>query len=143
MSVEMRSIRCHHFRVTGEPCMNPAVVEVLGPTYNLLCADHAAAELEAGPGYAHREGWEVDDPETYARHCEHAVDLLDESPFHDNPVLSVIMEEALNYLELYEMQRARAVLERRGGRREETSRERKFREFYEQFLARGGDSLLS
>ena len=58
MSVELRSIRCHYFRATREPCMNPAVVEVLGPAPRLLCAEHAAGELQPDAGWDHDE-WQV------------------------------------------------------------------------------------
>jgi len=103
MSVELRSIRCHHFRVTREPCLNPAVVEVLGPAPHLLCAEHAAAELgNTAPGWAHLEGWEEFGAEEYARHCEQAMNALEEwsrvdgarARYPDNPVLTHVLEEA-------------------------------------------------
>ena len=139
MSIELRTIRCHHARATREPCTNPAVVEVVGPAPNLLCAQHAARELEGGAGWAHEEGWEEFGAEEYARYCEHALDALgelmrlsgDDRPYDDNPVLGLIVEEAVNYLELYELERARRVLEARGGERRETAREREFREVFE------------
>lgn len=136
MSVEMRSIRCHHFRVTREPCLNPAVVEVLGPVPKLLCAEHASRELDSGPGWRHLEGWEEHGAEGYARLCERALDALtvfdkangaDGSSAH-NPVLELILGEAITYLEEYELERARGVLEERGGNRVETLRETEMRE---------------
>ncbi len=143
MSIELRSLRCHYFRVTREPCLNPAVTEVLGPVPRLLCADHAAGELQSEPGFAHMEGWEGDGAETYARHCEEAINALDgwtrESGGDDtvayNPVLEDILEEAITYLQEYELERARRVLERQGGEREETAREKRFREVSERTLA--------
>ncbi len=143
MSVELRSIRCHHSRATREPCMNPAVVEVLGPVPFLLCAEHAAQELSADPDLAHKEGWEAFGIEEYARYLERAMDALEgmaranggDKPFDDNPVLGLIIEEATNYLELYELERARRVLEIGGGKRRETARERQFRELFERASA--------
>lgn len=143
MSIELRSIRCHHHRVSREPCLNPAVVEVLGPEPNLLCAEHAAALLtETDPGMSHEEGWETFGAEEYARHCEQAVNALEsfmhdnggDEPFADNPVLESILEEALTYLEEYELDRARRALEARGGHRQQTVREEKSRELFEKSL---------
>ena len=139
MSIEMRSIRCHHARATREPCTNPAVVEVLGPAPYLLCAEHAAGEFQVGPDLAHEEGWEEFGAERYARHCEDALDALEgaaranggDGQSDDNPILGLILEEATTYLEEYELERARRVLEARGGERRETGRERKFREVFE------------
>jgi len=144
MSIELRSIRCHYFRVTREPCLNPAAVEVLGPVPRLLCADHAACELRLESGFAREEGWEGGSAEAYARQCEEAINALDgwtrESGGDDtvayNPVLEDILEEAITYLQEYELERARQVLERQGGEREETAREKRFREGTEQLLAR-------
>jgi hypothetical protein len=154
MAIEMRSIRCHHFRVSREPCENPAVVEILGPQPHLLCAEHAAMELNADPGWAHQEGWETHGAEEYARYCEEAVNALEgwmrtnggDEPFADNPVLEMILEEALTYLEEYELERARRVLERQGGRREETVREKSMREGLEKLSSEAvsvGDAALT
>ena len=77
MSIELRSIRCHYFRVTREPCLNPAAVEVLGPVPRLLCAEHAACELRLESGFAREEGWEGGSAEAYARQCEEAINALD------------------------------------------------------------------
>lgn len=139
MSIEMRSIRCFRGRATNVPCANPAVVEVLGPEPYLLCAEHAASELSAGPELAHEEGWEEFGVEEYARYCERAADFFagalgasgGENPADDNPVVALILEGSVNYLELYELKRARRVLEARGGRCRETVREREFREAVE------------
>lgn len=154
MAIEVRSIRCHYFRVTREPCMKPAVVEVSGPYPKLVCAEHAAYELETEPGFAHQEGWEEFGIEAYARYCEQAVSEMHElkrangademSP--ENPVLEMALEEAITYLEEYELDRARRALERLGGARETTSRERAFAEGFEKAkaaLTRKPDDVLS
>ncbi len=140
MAIELRTIRCHHFRVSREPCPNPAVVEILRPAPHLLCAQHAAMELGAGEGFSYSEGWEAHGAEEYARYCEQAVDALqemdaynDRGPYADNPVLQEVVEEAITYLEEYELERARTVLERLGGERRETTRERGKRELWEKW----------
>ncbi len=143
MAVEMRSIRCHHFRVTREPCMNPAVVEVMGPEPHLLCAEHAAGELESDPGFTHQEGWELHGAEAYARYCEAAADFLEDAmragggdkPLPENPVLELVLEEASTYLEEYELERARVVLERQGGERRETLSEGRSRGIFEDLMS--------
>jgi hypothetical protein len=119
--------------------MQPAVVEVLGPAPHMLCAEHAAVELaNTEQGWAHEEGWETYGAEAYARHCERAVEALEafaitdgsHGPSDDNPVLGEVLEEAINYLEEYELERARRALERRGGERILTSREQATIDFF-------------
>lgn len=139
MSIELRTIRCHHFRVSREPCLNPAVVEILRPAPHLLCAQHAAMELQASDGHRMSEGWEHYGAEEYARYCEEALSFLDEltrrkhQPCDDNPVLEEVITEAITYLEEYELRRARAVLLERGGTIQETTREKDRREMWEEW----------
>lgn len=109
----VRPIRCHHFRVTTEPCMEPATVEVLGPYPTLYCEEHARQRLEENIG----ERWEHVGVEEYARDCEAAASKLRRwmREADVGVTLYEILEEARTYLEKYELRRARAQLMAQGG----------------------------
>ena len=85
------------------------------------------------------EGWEHYGAEEWARYVEGAIDFLDEatnkkgSVYDDNPVVAEVLEEAINYLEQYELERSRAVLLRQGGSPRETTRETGRRELWEEW----------
>jgi hypothetical protein len=112
MTEQARPIRCHWGRVTPEPCMEPATVEIVGPTPALLCEEHARQRLaEELP-----EGWEDAGPQSYARECEDAVSQLyrweQESGWG---ILFMVLQEARTYLETYELRRAQEQLVLAGG----------------------------
>ncbi len=114
MPREIRLARCHHFRITPEPCPEPATHEVVDPCHHLLCEEHARALAED----PREEDWlETQSPERYARECEEAASSLfrwmrtDET----NPVTYYVLEETLTYLQLYELPRARAAFVEAGG----------------------------
>ena len=137
MPREIRLARCHHFRITSEPCPEPATHEVLGPCHYLLCKGHARAMAE-DPS---EEDWlETESPERYARECEEAASSLfrwmraDET----NPVAYYVLENALTYLELYELRRARAALEEAGGEPRPTEHELEMLRFFEESAQRYG-----
>jgi hypothetical protein len=113
MPEQTRPIRCQYFRVTPEPCMEPATVEVLGPDYTLLCEEHAADRLAENMP----ERWEQVGAETYARDCEQTASKLHRlmGDAGAGSVFYEILAEAETYLEEVELPRARAALEAEGG----------------------------
>lgn len=131
-----RPIRCHHFRCTPEPCMEPATVEVLGPYPTLYCEEHARQQLEEGLG----ERWESLGIEEYARDCEAAVSQLHRW-MQDRSIgvtLYEILEEARTYLEEYELRRVRAMLEAEGGTPRPTEWEFHLLEYFREGASRYG-----
>jgi hypothetical protein len=114
MPREIELARCHHWRITDEPCPEPAMYEVLGPAHHLVCEEHAEM-LARDP---REEDWlETQSLEQYARECEEAANTLFRWINSDvpNSVTHYILEGALTYLELYELPRARAALREAGG----------------------------
>ncbi len=137
MPREIRPIRCHHWRVTDEPCPEPATHEVLGPAHHLLCEEHAKAMAEDPC----EEDWlETQSPERHARECEEAADVLNRWMWgvRANGVAYYILENALTYLELYELPRARAALQAAGGEPRATDRELERLRFFEECARRFG-----
>ncbi len=139
MPRKIRPARCHHWRVTDEPCTEPARHEVLDPCHYLLCEEHARA-MAQDPS---EEDWlETQSPERYARECEEAANSLSRWMHGDetNPVAYYILEEALTYLELYELRRARVALQRSsaGGEPQPTERELERLRFFEECAQRYG-----
>lgn len=113
MTKQARPIRCHYFRVTNEPCMEPATVEIEGPAPQLFCEEHARDWLGEDLG----EYWEQFGAEGYARDCEEASSKLRRwmrEP-DTSATLYDILEEARTYLEEYELPRARVQLVAEGG----------------------------
>ena len=139
MPRKIKLARCHHWRVTDEPCPEPATHEVLGPAYGLLCEEHARAMAED----PQEEDWlETESPERYARECEEAASSLFRWMRSDetNPVTHYVLEEALTYLELYELERARAALQRSsaGDEPQPTEHELERLRFFEECARRYG-----
>lgn len=137
MPRKIRLARCHRWRVTGEPCTEPATHEVLDPCHYLLCEEHAQAMAED----PNEEDWlESESPEQYARECEEAAGSLFRWMRADgtNPVTYYILEEALDYLELYELGRARPALLEAGGEPQPTERELEMLRFFEECAQRYG-----
>jgi hypothetical protein len=108
MSEQARPIRCHYFRGTPEPCMEPATVKVLGPEYTLLCEEHARYRIAENMP----ERWEQVGALEYARDCEDAASKLHRlmAETSTGSALYEILAEAETYLETLELPRARAAL---------------------------------
>ena len=137
MPRKIRPARCHHWRVTDEPCTGPATHEVFGPAHDLLCEEHAGAMAED----PQEEDWlETQGVARYARECEEAASSLHRWMHCDetNPVTYYILEEALTYLELYELRRARAALREAGGEPRPTEHELERLRFFEECARRFG-----
>lgn len=137
MPRKIKLAQCHHWRVTDEPCSEPATHEVLGPAHYLLCEEHAQAMAEDPD----EEDWlETENPERYARECEEAADSLSRWMHSDetNSVTYYILENTLTYLELYELRRARAALLEAGGEPRPTERELEELRFFEECAQRFG-----
>ena len=133
----IRPIRCHYFRITSEPCPEPATHEVLGSAHHLLCEEHAESLAED----PQELDWlETEDPERYARECEEAASSLHRWTDSDeiNPVTRYILEEALAYLELYELPSARAALRGAGGEPQPTEHELEKLRLFEEWAQRFG-----
>jgi hypothetical protein len=140
MTEEVRPIRCHFGRVDLEPCMEPATVEIVGPTPTLLCEEHARHRFEEDKAKPTWWLYSADDEVQYARWCEEAADALRawwddpgaaitlEGPL--NHVLEHALEEAATYLECYELRRARAALIKSGEAPRPTVKERSMLEFF-------------
>ena len=138
MPEETRPIRCMWGRVTHEPCMEPATVEILGPEPALFCAEHARDRLEDIPG----EAWEDErwgGLEAYVRDCEEAVSQLYRWEGSASGVLYEVLSGARVYLERYQLQRARRAMVAAGaGTPRATAWERAFLEFFDKSAAEFG-----
>ncbi len=137
MPRKIEPARCYHWRVTSEPCPEPATHEVLGPAHYLLCEEHAQAMAED----PQELDWlETESPERHARECEEAASSLFRWMDGDeiNPVTRYILEGALTYLGLYELRRARAALREAGGEPQPTEHELERLRFFEECAQRFG-----
>jgi hypothetical protein len=106
---ELRRIRCHHGRASDEPCMQPAIYEVLGLYPEVLCEEHARERVAENLN----ERWEQFGRRRYASWCEDAFEEIYQfGNQSENLVTGEVLEEAYNYLMMYELPRARrAALE--------------------------------
>lgn len=140
MPRKIKLAQCHHWRVTDEPCSEPATHEVVGPACYLLCEEHARAMAEN----PNEEDWletdSLSEAKQHARDCEEAANSLSRWMDADetNPVAYYILDGALTYLELYELRRARAALVEAGGEPGPTERELEELRFFEECAQRYG-----
>ncbi len=102
MAEEIRRISCLGSRVRGNPCMEPATWEVVGPMMTYLCDEH----LEERIAEDHSERWEQWGAVEYLSMLHEAIEIHYNLSDRDNGVLNEVNHDVMYYLE-QELYRAR------------------------------------